>query len=564
MLRLQPPARALGCAAAVLLAACGASLNKSSAGPSGSGGGGDHGVGACFQDSDCPAGLVCKAQACVASDGLPPEQKDPGVFQEPKTSQNFVFALSPDNDSIAVIDPATLAIRSIDLPHEPFGIEVVPGQDAAVIVARAGRMVSYLACDARACTLQSQATARHYPAVAVSGDGKWALLWTPDPAIPDQGAEGVVGVVDLQKLAAGTPAAIVERATGRRNTNAFFRMEQGVAVDAVVLAEDDLAVLPLADLGSTPLPLQVALPSDYTAVASRQAVAAPDGAMVLVRSYASHDLGALDVSARSFHRLTMPGTPSDLALTQDGHTAVVVLRDVGQVGLLSLPAALTDPNAVQFVNAPLPADLCGSDGGTCTVFPGQASLSPDGRRAALFTNAEASKSFAVLDLATGQVAPFTGLDKWIQTLGIGPDGNTLIALHRPNPASTAADSYQRMVDQSEGYSVVDLTAGFAQLKLTQKVPPQQFVFASDGAHAAVTLSDTAHAVFAVDDIDLQTLVTSSLALASRPQYAGAFAGDTPLVWVTQDHPAGRISFVDLSTEQVRTATGYALNSGISP
>src|SRR6185312_13325034 len=105
----------------------------------------------------------------------------------------------------------------------------IPNQDAAVIVARAGASVSFLSCDAQACHLQTQATNRHYPNVTASADGHWALLWTMDPQTPDEGAEGIVGVVDVSQLAAGTPVPIVERAAGRRDTNAFFRISNGQA-----------------------------------------------------------------------------------------------------------------------------------------------------------------------------------------------------------------------------------------------------------------------------------------------------------------------------------------------
>ena len=575
MARFELRARVLlGAALSLIVCACGGALSKSDAAPTGGGTGGSGHSGGCFQDSDCPTGLLCQAQQCVANDGKPPEQKET-IFQQPQTSPHYVFALSPDNDSVAVIDPSTLAIRSITLPHEPYGLQVIPNQDAAVIVSRAGASVSFLSCDSQACHLQTQATNRHYPNVTASADGHWALLWTMDSQTPDEGAEGIVGVVDVSQLAAGTPVPIVERAAGRRDTNAFFRISNGQAADAVVIGEDHVAVIDLANLASEPLPQSIALPDAFSSVGSRNAVSSPDGAFAVVRSYASQDVQVLEVATRQLTALTMPGTPSDVELAANGTTALVVLRDTGMVATFPLPDALTDPSKVSVVPVTLAADGCTStvetdggapDGGAaiCTANAGQASLSPDGKLAALFTNVQASKSFAVLDLTTATVTNFDGLKKWVQTLGIGPDGHTVVVLHEPNPGSTAADAYQHMVDVSQGYSVVDLQANQAQLKLTQTVPPQEFVFSSDGTHAAVTLSDPNDNIFQIDAIDLQTLVTSTLSLASAPEFAGPFANSTSVIWVTQDHPAGRISFVDLSSEQVRTATGYALNSGISP
>ena len=80
---------------------------------------------------------------------------------------------------------------------------------------------------------------------------------------------------------------------------------------------------------------------------------------------------------------------------------------------------------------------------------------------------------------------------------------------------------------------------------------------------AVTLRSDAHRSYRVDALDLHSLVVSTLDLASAPQFAGALGGGGDArVWVTQEHPAGRISFVDLAARTVRTATGYELNADI--
>jgi hypothetical protein len=514
------------------------------------------------------------------------------AFLQPQTSNNFVFALSPTNNMVAIIDSSSLAIRSVNLPAEPLSLAVIPGTDAAVIVEHAGESVSFLSCSGTGCNLQSQRTARHYPGITVSGDGLWAILYTPDPQVPDEGAEGIVAIVNVAQLAAGAPAPIIERATGRRDTNAFFRMVGGVAVDAVVIGEDAAAVINLASLTSQPLPQMVQLPSDYTSIDSRQAVASPDGAWALFRSFSSRNVGVFDVAGQQFTTLPMAGTPTDLELSQDGSAAVVVLRDTGLVTWFPLPGALTDSTQIQTTSDALPADDCpagsggydagplreadagtDADGGApadagtqltgCVAFAGQAALSNDGHLAVLFTNVRETMAFATLNLETGTVSDFTGLEKWVNSLGIGPDGHSVIVLHTPNANSTASDPYQQMVDKSQGFSLVDLNAGFAQLNLTNAIPPQLFVFSSDSMHAAVTLTDGS-STFGVDAIDLTSLVTSSLPLAAAPQFAGPFNGSTPVVWVSQDDPAGRVSFVNLDTQQVQTATGFALNSGITP
>ena len=319
-----------------------------------------------------------------------------------------------------------------------------------------------------------------------------------------------------------------------------------------MIGKEEVAILPLADLGAHPE--RVRLPDGYREIVTREAIGAPDGSFVLFRSFGAPELLALDVAARSTAALPLPAIATDLELTPNGSLAVAALRATGQVAIVPLPAGLADPALVTFLDA-------------SAVVPGQVELAPDGSRGVLFTSTESTEAFGVVELgATPSVRPLSILEKWVGTIGMSPDGSRAIVVHRPNPGSTVADLYERDVDVQHGYSVVDLEAGVAQLKLTGNVAPGEFVFAADGRHAAVTLRDDARRVYRVDAVDLGTLVTDSLELASAPEYAGALVnaeGDlADRIWVTQVHPAGRISFVDLAERAVRTATGYELNSDV--
>jgi hypothetical protein len=525
---------------------------------------GDEASGQCFQDRDCGAGLLCRDFKCVASDGLPPEQEVPHTFLRPAASAHAVFALSPEGNSLALIDPATLAIEALVMPAEPLGLAVVPGADAAVVASRAGKALTLVQVANGHATLRTQRTPRRFGAVALSPDGRWALLWTPDGQLPDAGAEGIIALVDVDALAAGAPVPAVELAAGRRHTNVFFRAEGGVATEAVVVGKSEIAVVDLLASPLDGLPHRVALPAAYTELSTREAVAPPSGDYVLVRSLATHDLGVFDVKHRLFSTLTLPAAPTDLDIDETGTVAIAVLRETSQVAWFPLPAALTNPALVRTVDASLPGHDCAAGVDPCLVAPGQAVLSPDGTLAAVFTNARASETFGTLSLATGAFRVFDGLEKLVRDIGLSPDGRSAVVLHRPEAGSTVADAYERQVDQSEGYSLVDLSAGLAQLKLTDDVPPLEFVFARDGSHAAVTLRSDVKRTYRIDALDLRTLVVSTLDLASAPQFTGALGSDAgdARVWVTQAHPAGRISFVDLSARTVRTATGYELNAEI--
>lgn len=72
--------------------------------------------------------------------------------------------------------------------------------------------------------------------------------------------------------------------------------------------------------------------------------------------------------------------------------------------------------------------------------------------------------------------------------------------------------------------------------------------------------------YAVQAVDLGSLVSQTLPLASAPHFMGTVPeapGVTPhRVFVSQEHPAGRISVIQLDSGQVRTATGFTLNGDI--
>jgi len=517
------------------------------------------GLGGCLRDADCPDGLACNREGvCVADDGLPPEEEDPRAAVRPEASADHLFVLAPAADAVTLIDPDTLEVESVPVPAEPVDLEVIPGEDAALVLSREGRALSLLTLQGGVRALEVLPTGRRYGAVSLAPDGRFAILWTPDGAIPDAGAEGIVAVVDVAAWRAGETAPLRELAAGRRHTAVHFRGGS----DAVIVGKSELAVIAL-DAGD-PLAERVALPAGFDEVLTREALAAPDGSFLLLRSLAAPELAVFDVAARNLSALPLPAPATDLDVSADGSLAVAVLRSTGQVATLPLPGALADPGSIAFATVALPGSACETPG--CTVAPGQVALSPDGALAVLFSNAAPTESFALFTPASGSWEVFGGLEKWVRSIGLSTDGRSAVVIHRPDPASTAADLYERQVDQAEGYTVIDLDRGVGQLKLTGALVPQQVVFATGGRYAAVALRGATSRDFGLDAIDLETLVTAPLPLASAPEFAGPLPAATEeqahRIWVTQEHPAGRIGVARLDQRTLRTITGFELNAEV--
>ncbi|MFN7145873.1 MAG: hypothetical protein ACK4YP_19005, partial [Myxococcota bacterium] len=532
-------------------------------GRDGIGGGHDAGSSApppprpCTTNADCPTAHTCEQSVCV-----PPENETSRLSERPPVaSPRYVYALNPASDGVARIDPRTLAIEAIPVGTLPVDLAALPGEDAAVALSYTQSSLALIDSTTLPSRVLRVPLKRQYSRLSVSQDGAFAIAW-PDPArgaataTGGTGAEGIVTVIDLKAARLGRPAEQVrfERATGFRVTDVVFRTDAGVATRAFVFAKDTVAIIDLQNLASSPLPLRVALPPAIAQdVRTREVISDASGQHLVLRSTVSPELAYFD--GASIRSVPLPEIATDLDLLPDGSAAIAALRVSRQLAVIEIPADLLDPTGIQLFDTGGPAI-------------GQVALPPVMRPrmfAFAFSNATVQESFVRLELPSGVVTPYT-VEKVVDEIAIAPDGNSAVVLHRPNPTTTATDDYERAVDLDEGYSVVDVDTGYVQLKRTGKVKPGPFAFSPAGGYLGVALRDETARRYGLDAVNLSSLVASTLTLASAPLFMGpvpAAPGSSPhRIFISQHHPAGRISVVNLDDGQLRTATGFTLNSEI--
>ena len=542
----------------VVLASCGAGYpggpipNGGSGGGSGGGFGGSGGGG---PNPSCPCntGYTCQSGVCVPNE----VETDRGLSNAPPVATpHFVFALNPTAASVARIDPLTLQIEAIPVGPSPIALAAMPGEDAALVLSPGDSSLSLV----ESSTLPSKVTRfplkRQHDRLTLSPDGAFAVAW-PDPSHPpSSGAEGILTLIDLKKARAGKPNAevLVERAGGYRITNVIFRSAQGTTTGLYVFAKSTVSTFDLTNPGAA-LPNRIALPASMSAdITAREVVASDNGQVVMIRSTGAAELASFNGTTLTLVPLSEIAT--DLDLLPDGSSAVVALRTSGKVALIRIPQDVNDPTGI--VEVPVPG------GGV-----GQVSLPPSvpasGMFALVYSNAVGDESFARVDLPSGTVTRFP-LEKWVDEIGISPDSRSAVIIHKANPATIATDPYEAAVDRDEGFSVFDINSGFSQLQRTGRVRPTRYAFSPLGGFIGVALRDDAAKHFALEAVNLSTLVSTTLALASTPLFMGTVPqapGITPhRVFVSQEHPAGRISVIQLDTGQVRTATGFTLNAEI--
>lgn len=545
-MRTPNPRASLLCAIAAFGCSDDALMNAGRSSEDGKNNANNPGTSGCGRDSDCPLGLICVEARCVSPEDLLPPDVEEGFETRPVGTERVLFALSTNSDSVAVIDPATLAITTVDLPPEPLALVGIPGRDAAVVLSREGRAMSLVerASDGEV-TFETHRILRRFNRVSISPDGLHAVAWTGGDEPPDEGAEGIVTILSLES------GASREVAAGYRHTGVYFRDGSG-GTSAIVAGKDEVAVIELVTEDARAR--RTRLPDAFAEVLGREIVAAPDGRYLLIRSFAEHGIGVLEVDTSTLSVIALPSIPTDLDLIPSGARAVVAMRAASEIAIVDLPEALSSSSAIR---------VFAVEG----LVAGQLEVAADGRHAAAFSTQDDIERFGWIDLDTGVTRAIDRLKKLVRQIGLSPDGKNAIVVHRPNAGSTVADSYERAVDLDEGYSVVDLETGDAQLKRTGGVPAQELVFSATGRTAALTLRLDAIAARRVEAVDLSTLVVDAYSLASAPEFAGSLpespGSPSERFWVTQVHPAGRISFLDAEAKRISTATGFQLNAGIS-
>jgi hypothetical protein len=277
------------------------------------------------------------------------------------------------------------------------------------------------------------------------------------------------------------------------------------------------------------------------------------GEYAIARREGSGAILLIDLKAKTVLTALLSSEITDLDLVDapTGAQAFAVLRSESKLVRLDIPAGFSDParrKEWSFSGATI----------------GSVTISPKSTYALLYTTATASKDLAVFDLVREQVlTPPPDIHKNIRAVAIAPDEKTALVLHtRTAPSSSSKEpSQQDIVDQSYGYTMVDLTTGFSKLQLTQ-ADPAPFTITPDSSHAFVLLRDDKTSIRVAQRISLTSFLATDFPLGSPPNSIAALSPTTHKVFVGQVYSEGRISFIDWVSGSVESVTGFALNGRI--
>ncbi len=467
----------------------------------------------------------------------PPEREVESSYRSPVATGRYVWVANPTSGRVALIDAKTLEVQVVEAGNGPTYLAAVPtpdGADVAVVLNVASDDATLLRVTDKGIENVTFATAHGMNTWSVSPDGHWAIAWTDAVNVARKDStEGFqdLTVIDLTRKVPPTVLAV-----GYRPVLVGFTSD---GVRAYAVTQDGVSIVDLS--GASPLVTRnVPIADDpLTDPGTRDVAVTPDGSLALVRRDKSADITVVDLVSGAHATVTLSGPVTDLDLAADGSKAVAVVRDNSEVAILPLPGIATAPTSFSTLKI-----------GTETV--GSVSIAKSSGEALLYTNAVAIEHLTVLDL--GATPSFHVLRLYAPVLAAFPtdDGKNAIILHDlPKVGSTKAGAF----------SVVPVGAGLPAKIVGTDAPLTSVALASTGDRALVTERDDVKKIYGVHLVHMPTLEINHYSLASPPLAAGII-GASNRGWIAQQHPEGRITFVDLDKGGARTITGFELGARV--
>ncbi len=475
----------------------------------------------------------------------PPEQELDMFLQTPQVGDRYVFIVNTDLGTLVKVDARTLDVGIIDVGLLPTVCATVPGADVALVLNTGSHDVSLVRAAPERDTVQFLPVQPGANALRVSHTGQHAVAFFRYADLTEDAEVGSLQEVTLLRIHPGYEDAL-DVGVGYNPSDAVF-VDDGTQV--LVVTDAGITRIPLSLFDGQGAPVLFEVSDDPLApAAEREVHVSPAGDYAVVRLLGKSALNVVDLQTRAIAHVPLPAEPTDLDLTRDGQRAVVVMREQHRAAVAQVADLAT-----RGAEALTEVDLG-------TLPAGAAVLSPDGQHALLYSTLSDDEVLLQFDLAdpVGTLRA-RALQKKVAGIAIGPASRRALLYHRNAPGTPVPGEPQDdFVDKSWGFSFYDLDGGRVGLQLTPG-EPTGYAFSADDAQLFVLLPDPSGDKHEVAAVDLAHFDVSLLRLGSYPEVildvesAGQMA-------VSQQHPTGRISFIDTTTGVVRTVTGYQLNS----
>lgn len=476
-------------------------------------------------DPDTPTATV----SVSGTGDAPAEEEEERMLLRPAQAGPYVLTVDSMAGRMTRIDGHTHQVDSLSLGQRP-GMVQVSARDL-VVVHDSGLDAVHL-LDAETLAYETVEVWEDLDRMALSPDGRWALLWRAEDLEEDeQGGMASYSVVSLVDLDTGEhwPAPI-----------GFFPRKATFSADstrAVMISDGILASFDLTE--EAPWPALIHLGESLEdAPATGEALLSDDGQRAVVRMDDEPHLAVIDLDTEELEWLELDQVPTDLDLLFDG-TAMVVLRAAQQLQELDLD----ELRVLEVWDLP--------------EAYGQILLTPFGRTGLLYTTAQPLASLGVWERGEDTVLRLP-LVKPVEEVSMDPTGETVLVFHTYEDSPEAdPDSPFRDSDALTLMHVGDLHTH--PLKLS--TPPMGYAHGELGRSGYLILEGQQW----LEALDYERLLYEEIPLRSPPVFLGtlpARGSEAPVAWITQSHQLGRISFWYPQEQVLETITGYELNAGV--
>ena len=472
-----------------------------------------------------------------ADSGLPPEQEVESSYESPVATGRFVWVTNPVSGRVAYVDAATLEVRTIAAGNGPRYIAAVPSdsQDIAVVVNALSSDATILRAVANGdITIATVDIAEGANAWAVSHNGGWAVAWTdakvyanPDPV---QGFQDVT-VVNL------TPGA----ESAKRLTVGYRPVALSFSSDdkqAYAVTQDGVSVIDLTS-PQGPQSSKVVPISDnaFEDPDTRDVSITPDGAYALVRRDGQSTITVVSLADGKLIPVQLSGACTDLDLSPDGTRALAAVRSEGEIAILPVPGIATAPDTFEVVKID-----------KATV--GSVAIAPSAPMALIYTNAVEEERITKLSF---DVSPAS-----VKTLKLHASVLSVF----PSYTGASAIVVHQAIDGAPGaFSTLSLAPELPAKIVATGAPVMAVALTPSGDRAVVAERSDSMRVYGAYLIRNQNQQVDRYDLSSPPISVGTVAG-AKRAFVAQEHPEGRLTFIDLDTGLARTLTGFELGARV--
>lgn len=478
-----------------------------------------------------------------------PEEELEGGFEIPVATGRRVWAANPQSGRVAIVDASTLQIRLADAGFAPTYLAGVPslreGEERAIVINALSHDATLIEIDGRGdiarATVPVHADANAWQ---VSPRGRWAIAWTDARRMtvsdPTEGFQDVT-VIDLE----ATPPRATRLAVGYRPTQIVVSDDEK---RAFAITDPGVSVIALDGAEPTVIGLVEVVEARLTGAAPNVSIT-PDGSRAIVRQDGSPRLGMVDLATGARVEIPLSGPITDVDLSRDGASAVAVVRSPApespgagtsgsQVFIVPIAEAEDDPLSVRSVT------IAGE-----TV--GSASVTESFDVALLYTNASPNDRLTILSLDAGTYRTVS-LKAPIKAVLPAPDSQHAVAVLAPPAGSTKPGAF----------ALVPTTTTLPARIQATEAPILGVTIAPPPSHRAMVVvrgeGGQEHAAYLAR---LPQLQVDRIRLASPPLSTG-IAPAAGRAFVSQEHPEGRLTFIDLETGAARTLTGFELGARV--